>query len=204
MPYASLEQIAHLLKLTPRMVNIHVKESGMPRVVRGQYDLVKCVHWYLDLKDRQIEAARRGDETERQARARLTRASADLRELELARERERLLEIDAVKRLWERIVVAFKTRILAIPTKLAPRLVACQDVGQAKNILEEEMREALGELSTRRMGVSELRKLVEPRRLDNGSGESTTKADSKPVGRRKQDSEPGVKRRARKVANRKG
>jgi phage terminase Nu1 subunit (DNA packaging protein) len=204
MPYATLDQIAHLLKLTPRMVNLHVKNNGMPRISRGQYDMVKCVHWYLDFKDRQIEEARKGDETERQARARLTKASADLKELELARERGRLLEIEVVKALWERIVVAFKTRILAIPTKLAPRLVACQDLSQAKDMLDQEVREALSELSTKKMDNRVLRNLVESRQLDNGSGNSSAKADSKRVGRQKQDSKPGVKRRARKVANRKG
>ena len=80
----------------------------------------------------------------------------------------------------------------------------CQDVSQAKDMLEREVHEALGELSTTKMDSSELRKLVEARRLDDEPSKPTAKTDSKRIGRRKQDSKPGVKRRTRKVANRKG
>ena len=48
MAFATLEQIATVLNMTPQMVNRHVKLHGMPRVGRGEYDLVKSVHWYIN------------------------------------------------------------------------------------------------------------------------------------------------------------
>jgi phage terminase Nu1 subunit (DNA packaging protein) len=204
MPYATLDQIAHLLKLTPRMVNIHVKHNGMPRVDRGQYDVVKCVHWYLDYKDRLIGEARRGDESEQQARARLTKATADLRELELARERGELIPADTIKFLWERVVVSFKTKMLSIPTKLPQRLVACRDINQVKDLLEREIYEALNELSMADIDITGIRRLEKARPVDSSAGESSTKAHGKRVGREKSDTKPRVKRGTGSVENRQG
>lgn len=202
MAYATLEQIAHLLKLTPRMVNLHVKERGMPRVGRGEYDLVKCVHWYLDFKDRQIEAVRKGDETEQQARGRLTIASADLRELELSSARGEVIEVESIRLLWERIVVAFKTKMLSLPTKLPQRLIVCKEVNQIKELLDQEITEALNELSNTHIDVSELRRLAKSRHIDDEIGEAPSKTHGEPVGRQKQDIEPRVKRRTRPVEDR--
>ena len=192
MPYATLEQIAHLLKLTPRMVNLHVREHGMPRVGRGEYDLVQCVHWYIEFKDRLIKEARRGDESEQQARARLVKATADLRELELAHAREKLIDVSTVSLMWERLVVAFKTRMLAIPTKLPQQLIACKDIGQIKDALEREICEALSELSTAQIDVGEPGEAQETRRQNAQAHNAPAKAHREPVGGQEQSLEPGI------------
>ena len=192
MPYATLEQIAHLLKLTPRMVNLHVREHGMPRVGRGEYDLVQCVHWYIDFKDRLIKEARRGDESEQQARARLVKATADLRELELAHAREKLVDVSTVALMWERLVVAFKTRMLAIPTKLPHRLVACKEMGEVKELLEAEISEALSELSTREIDVGKPGEAQEAGPTDAQARNAAAKAHRERVGGPEQDLEPRI------------
>jgi phage terminase Nu1 subunit (DNA packaging protein) len=204
MAYATLGQIAHILKLTPRMVNLHVKEHGMPRVGRGEYDLVQCVHWFIDYKDQLIKEARRGDETEQQARARLVKATADLRELELAAARRELISVGTVKFLWERIVVSFKTKILSIPSKLPQRLIVCKDINQIKDLLEREIYEALSELSKSDIDISKLGGFEETRPVDSASRKSSTKAHSQRVGRSAQDTQQGVKRRAGTVENGQG
>ena len=150
----------------------------MPRISRGEYDMVGCVHWYVDFLHAQIQAARRGDETEQQARARLVKASANLKELELAREQGRLITQDTVKMLWERVVVAFKNRLLIIPTKLPQRLVACTQIAEMKQLLEQELYEAMHELSTTVVDTES----APPRSMDNGADEPAAKADRKRVG----------------------
>jgi len=200
MPYATREQIAHVLKITPRMVNRHVKDHGMPIVARGEYDLVSCVHWYLDYLKTEIQRARRGDESEQQARARLVKATANLRELDLAREEKRLLPVDAVKELWERIVIAFKNKMLSLPTKLPQKLIGMEDPGNMKSLIEGEIYEALGELS--RFEVVE-----EPETPYAGDSEprrAPAETHRKRVGGPGTGSEPRGKRRARKVAHGKG
>lgn len=203
MAYATLDQIAHILKLTPRMVNLHVKDHGMPRVSRGEYDLVQCVHWFLDYKDRLIKEARRGDETEQQSRARLVKATADLRELELAEARKHLIPVSTVSFLWERIVMSFKTRLLAIPTKLPQRLIACTEINQIKDALEREIFEALDELSTSEVNIGKPLACDEARPADGSIADTSTKADGERVGRSAPGAQQGGKRRAGPVEDRK-
>jgi phage terminase Nu1 subunit (DNA packaging protein) len=199
MPYATLDQIAHLLKLTPRTVNLHAKEDGMPRLSRGQYDMVACVHWYIGYLQKLIKDARRGDETEQQARARLTRTTADIRELELGKARAELIEVAQAKLVWERLVIAFKTKILAIPSKLPQRLIACNDINQIKDLLDREIIEALSELSRTEIDVSDLRRPARAHPVDGKPDKSSSKTEGKRVGRQVQGPEPGVKRRAGSV-----
>jgi len=147
MSYASLEQVAHVLNMTPQMVNRHVKQHGLPRISRGEYDLVKCVHWYIEYKDQQIKEARRGTETEAQARQRLIIATANLREVDLARACGDLIEIEVAQTLWQRLAVSFRNKMLLIPTKLAPQVITCKDPNEAQSLMELEIHEALNELS---------------------------------------------------------
>jgi phage terminase Nu1 subunit (DNA packaging protein) len=204
MPYATLDQIAHLLKLTPRTVNLHAKEDGLPRISRGQYDMVACVHWYVGYLQKRIKDARRGDETEQQARARLTRTTADIRELELGKARAELIEVAQAKAVWERLVVAFKTKMLAIPSKLPQRLVACSDINQIKDLLEREIVEALSELSRTDIEVSDIPKPARDHPVVGKTRKSTSKTQGKRVGRQVQSSKSRVKRRTGPVEDGQG
>jgi len=59
-------------------------------------------------------------------RARKMKAEAELAEIELAKEREDLIQVDAVRQVWGELVIAAKSRLLSIPAKLAP-VVAVED-----------------------------------------------------------------------------
>ena len=204
MSHSTLEQIAHLLNLSERMVNLHVKQHGMPRIDRGQYDIVACVHWYIEYLQKLIKDARRGDETEQQARARLTRATADLRELELAKAKGELIEVDQAKSLWERLIVSFKTRMLGIPTKAPQRLIICKDINQIKDLLEREIYEALGELSRADIDVSDIAEPEGSRPVGGKAHKSTSKAHRKRVGGQTPDTQQGVERGTGTVENGQG
>ena len=201
MPYATRDQISHLLKLTPRMVNMHVKEHGMPCAGRGEYDMVACVQWYIGYLKEQIDRARRGDETEQQARARLIKATANLRELEYAREQSKLIPVEVVRVVWERLTIAFKNKILSLPSKLPQRLIGCQDINQIKSVLESEVYEALGELSATEIDVSTLPESEGTDSADHTARRSSSQTHREPMGGQGENPEPGVKRRTGKVAD---
>lgn len=183
MAYASLEQVAQVLKMTPQMVNRHVKVSGMPRISRGEYDLIKCVHWYIDFKDRQIKEARQGTETESQARQRLVVATADLREVELARACGDLIELEVARKLWERLVLAFKNKMLLLPTKVAPVVLALKESNEVRELLDEEVQEALKELSHEAIDTSAIRRSGAVSRIRREARRAAAKAHGKRVGR---------------------
>lgn len=194
MSYSTLEQIAHLLKMSPRMVNLHVKEHGMPRIDRGQYDVVAVVHWYIDYLKGLIKDAQRGDETEQQARARLVRTTADIREYELGKLKGELIEVAQAKSLWERITISFKTKMLSIPTKAPQRIIICKEINQVKDILEREIYEALGELSRADIEVSDIAEPDRSRPVGTKADKPTAKAHRKRVGGQIPDTQSGVER----------
>ena len=86
---------------------------------------------------------------EREERVRLLRADADLREIELAKERALLVAIPDVEELLTDLVLTTKARIMSIPPRLAPELVGetSQVMIQAK--IEKACKEALSYLAKR-------------------------------------------------------
>jgi len=182
MTYANLEQLSNVLKLTPQMINRHVKDHGMPRISRGEYDLVKCVHWYIDYLNERIKEASRGTESEAQGRQRLIIATADLRELELSVACAELIEIDVAAELWQKIAVTFRTKMMLIPTKLAPQIINCKDPNEAQLMLETEIQEALLDLSQTKIDTSSLRRRERFGRFRPKNGRTSSKAKRKRVG----------------------
>ena len=65
----------------------------------------------------------------------------------MAKEREALIEVEAVRQVWGELVIAAKSRLLSIPAKLAP-VVAVEDAPATyKYLVEEQINEALDELA---------------------------------------------------------
>ena len=201
MAFATLEQIATVLNMTPQMVNRHVKLHGMPRVGRGEYDLVKSVHWYINYLKRQIEEARKGGETEAQARQRLVIADANMKELSYARARGKMVELDIAKQLWARLVLAFKSKLLLMPSKLPTLVMGRDNPNEVREIIEKEVTEALNELSQARIDTADLSRSQSSDEGGRGLRKPAAKARRKRVGGQRKGAEPPKQRRARKVEN---
>ena len=100
-----------------------------------------------DTRDRSEQTTAPADEKFSEARVRRERAEADLSEMAAAKMRGEYAELAAVKRMVGGLVVACKTRLLAIGNKLAPELAADGDPARIQAKIDGEVREALTELS---------------------------------------------------------
>jgi hypothetical protein len=74
-------------------------------------------------------------------------AETDLAELELEKERGNVIEVKLIERQWSNLVIGCKSKLLSIPTKLAPILANETDINLVKNIIEQTINQALLELS---------------------------------------------------------
>jgi phage terminase Nu1 subunit (DNA packaging protein) len=151
MPTVNVTRVAAALNLSEQRIHQLVKE-GLPREARGQYDPVKCMLFYIRylqaaLEKKSVPMADGGYAGEREERVRLLRAEADLKEIELAKERSQLVAIQDVEKEMTDLVLTTKARIMAIPPRLAPELVGeCSRVMiQAK--LEKACKESLSYLA---------------------------------------------------------
>ena len=95
-------------------------------------------------------------------RARHEQFKADLAQLELKKKSGELIPVDEVVRDWGQMITACKTRLLALPSKISPRLPGCDDVREMEQIIKSEILEALDELSSQRsQSVTEKDSMVE-------------------------------------------
>jgi hypothetical protein len=74
-------------------------------------------------------------------------AEAELVELELEKEKGSVVPVKDIQRQWTNLVLSCKTKLLSIPTKLAPIMATETDINVCKNILDNSINEALTELS---------------------------------------------------------
>jgi phage terminase Nu1 subunit (DNA packaging protein) len=151
MPTVDVGSIARTMNLTETRVQ-QLANEGMPRAGRGQYDPTKCMRWYIRylqaaLEKRAVPTTDGSFVSEREERVRLLRADADLREMELARERSQVIALTDYERTLADLVLTTKARIMAIPPRLAPDLVGETSRVMIQAKLEKACKESLAYLA---------------------------------------------------------
>lgn len=68
-------------------------------------------------------------------------------ELEYKRKSGELISVEDARRENEQVLIAFRSRAMAIPTKIAPLMIGIETIAEAKSILDDAMYELLMELS---------------------------------------------------------
>lgn len=87
------------------------------------------------------------DEDFQAARTRREIAEANLAEMREAEEHGKLIRADAVRATWAARIASARDALLQIPSRLAPVLAAETDLAAVTLLLEDEIRQALAELS---------------------------------------------------------
>jgi phage terminase Nu1 subunit (DNA packaging protein) len=151
------ETIARLLDLTPRRVQQLVAESVIPRAERGRYEVVPVVRAYVRYLRERAMASEVGQDAFAQHRARLTKARADMAELEHAQMLQDLVPAAQVEQAWAALVGVLRSRLLALPSKLAPRLAGLAHEAPIQEHLRAEITDALAELSEAELTLEPLR-----------------------------------------------
>jgi hypothetical protein len=81
------------------------------------------------------------------ARSKRERAEAAIAEMRLAELEGKLIRSDAIRSAWSRKIATTRDALLQIPHRLAPILAAEADMERVGQLLEDELRQALAELS---------------------------------------------------------
>ena len=139
--------IAKLLDLSERRVQQLSREGVIPKAKRGQYDLIGAVRGYVRYLRDQAVQAQAGAPDYATERARLLRAKADLAEMEREEKRRALIAADEVETAWIAVLALLKTRLLALPDRLAPQAFEKETIGDTRNLIRVAIREVLEELA---------------------------------------------------------
>lgn len=160
----TVTDVAELLLVTDRGVRKWIKEKGLPAKSDGRgfaLDWAATLQWYVQYRIEE-NAGTRGtrrpgsgsagedeqQETLDQAILRKTKAEADLKELQLARERGEVAAIADVERVLTGANKSIQTRILAMPASLAPQLLGVEDRTRVFHILDRYCRDLLTNLTS--------------------------------------------------------
>ncbi|MGP6089758.1 terminase small subunit, Nu1 [Antarctobacter jejuensis] len=139
--------IAKLLDLSERRVQQLSREGVIPKATRGQYDLIGSVRGYVQYLRDQALKAQAGAPDYASERARFIRARADLAEMEAEEKRGSVIAAEYVEGAWIAVLTLLRTRILALPDRLAPQLHSEASPAGVRDALRSALREVLEELA---------------------------------------------------------
>lgn len=138
------ERLCTLTGLTDRRHRQLAAEGYFPAPIKGQYQLVPTIQGMFRYFRDQMN---RGNDEFTLERLRKTRAEANLAEIRLAKERKDALDRKSVMRTWENIIMVIRQKVLALPSKVAPRMVYMDEQKVIEADLEKEVTAALESLA---------------------------------------------------------
>jgi phage terminase Nu1 subunit (DNA packaging protein) len=119
----------------------------LPRADRGLFNLPACVQAYLRHK---LVKAKAGDVVTQSLvaeRSRLTKIKADAAEVEARKLAGELVPAADIEAAWLAVAGTVRTRLLLIPAKTAPRIVALKTPAEAQALLRKEINAALAAIA---------------------------------------------------------
>jgi phage terminase Nu1 subunit (DNA packaging protein) len=187
--------IARLLDLSERRVQQLSREGVIPKAERGQYDLIGSVRGYVRYLRDQALKAQAGAPDYAAERARFIRARADLAEMEAEEKRRSLIAADQIEAAWIAVLALLRTRLLALPDRLAPQAFEQSTVGDTRNLIRAAIREVLDDLAQPDIELEadiDLEGVSDPE-ADSGEGAGSSEAapgsDHQRLGRSEQEAE---------------
>jgi len=139
--------IAKLLDLSERRVQQLGREGVIPKATRGQYDLIGSVRGYVRYLRDQAAKAQAGAPDYASERARFIRARADLAEMEAEERRGSVIAAEDVEEAWIAVLALLRTRMLALPDRLAPIVHQQTTVADTRSQIRAAIREVLDDLA---------------------------------------------------------
>jgi len=179
-----LSTIAKLLNLSERRVQQLTKDGIIPKCEKGNYDLVGSVRGYVKYLSERAFGQNSDSIDSHAEKARLLKAQADKAEMELEIMQDKHMTCEEVDYLWSGLIIAFRSKMLGLPTKLARQLAASHgNIQNVEAILQDEIHSALSELSKHAEEQGDREQYKTPATLTSSQENSTAaEAESQPVG----------------------
>lgn len=140
-------QLAVILGLSERHIRRLANENVIKKNGQGKYLFLESVHSYLeymelkngtdiDLKDEKIK-----EETKK------IKKDIELKSLRISELKSQLHSAENVKKVMNNMLANIRGKLLALSNKLAPSVIACDNLGEIQDIIHTNILVALDELS---------------------------------------------------------
>ena len=144
---ATIAECARHLEMNEKNIRIMINKGIIDKKQNGKYDIDEVRAAYIH-HIREVAASRMTSEGLDLAneRARLAKEQADAKEMQNEVERGELVYIKDVASQLERQLYRVRSKLLVIPSKVAPECNAVETVPEVQDIIERAVLEALDEL----------------------------------------------------------
>ena len=139
LPSVNGKTLATVLGISPGRVSQLLAAGTIQPNRADLFDLPTAVPAYL--------ASRLAGDGKVKAKDRKAEAEADLAEMERDEKAGRLHKDQDIARVWGGVLMAFRARMLALPTKMAPKVHGMATIADVEAELRTTVNEALKELS---------------------------------------------------------
>lgn len=144
------KELASILGITDRRLRQLKTEYGLFSSASGsahkKYKLELCIPEYIQYKLEDEGKSTKGADKERQ-QAEHEAIKKQISQLKLRKLKGQLHEANDVERFLTDMLLAFRGKLIAIPSKIAPLIVGEDDITVITSLLEKEVYEALDQLS---------------------------------------------------------
>lgn len=117
-----------------------IKETGGKKGKSNNYDTAEVIGWMLLRSNNTAQAIEK-------AKLRLVLAQAELEELKVLEKKEELIPLEKMQYILTHMLGKFRAKILALPSKLAPRVANEKEPKKVEKILTVACHEVLSELA---------------------------------------------------------
>lgn len=120
--------------------------EGMPverqgaKGVEAEYDTADCIEWY---------AAKRHEKLNyNEERARLTKLQADKVRMEIDLLEGQTARMADITKAWEKALSELKSKLLAMPSNVAPHIIGITEYSQIEHILTQKVKDILNDVAS--------------------------------------------------------
>jgi len=136
-------ELANVLGLSNMRITQLEDKGVISRNADKQFTLSEAVIGYIEMLRKKPSKT---DANYEAARARKMEAAADIEEMNAAKRKGELVEIDDVADIVQTEYGIVRQRLFAIPNKIALDVFSCENPQQVQDVLLSQMNEALSEL----------------------------------------------------------
>lgn len=140
------QELATIIGITTRHINRLDAEDVFIKVGRGQYKLCQSIQTYID-KYVRVNEENKKDVSYEEEKALLTKAQREKAEIELAELRDEIYRADHIIPIIQELLLGARNRLLAIPPRAAPQVMASTELVDVQEIIKREIYDALNELA---------------------------------------------------------
>lgn len=139
--------LAKMLGVSDRHIRDLANENVVKKTAQGKYLLLESVRGYIEyLKSRNDADISLKDEKIKEETKRIIK-DTEIKELKIKELKNQLHSADVIEKVMTDSLVNMKGKLLSLSNKLAPQIIALDNLGEIQDVIQDGIFEALEELS---------------------------------------------------------